>query len=93
MIKLSYDSLSTKGFDESEVGEEIKRILEPEQETRVLTTEEKAESIAFAFIEDCQEKELGWGTYFGPFASFTNGDGTRTGIPSLSLVTPEMIVY
>lgn len=93
ITKLSYDSSSVKGFDEFEVNEEIQRILELEQTERGLTSEEMAEAMAFAFMEDSKDKELRWDTYFGPFAIFNNGDGTVNVSPSLSLVTPEMISY
>lgn len=38
-----------------------------------------AEAMAFDFVQDYQNKETGWGTYYGPMMVWNNQDGTATG--------------
>lgn len=47
--------------------------------------------LAFEFAENCQDKDNGWGTYFGPIMTLDNGDGTFSESPSVKEITPETI--
>lgn len=51
-----------------------------------------AESMAFSFVEDYQDKDTGWGTYYGPYAVFQK-DGKWVESPSIKLITQEMLDY
>jgi hypothetical protein len=51
-----------------------------------------AESMAFSFIEDYQDKDTGWGTYYGPFAVFQK-DGQWVESPSIKLIDKAMLEY
>lgn len=89
-ILQQYDKVSRKGFDEQDVDKTIQDALKGKQE---LSTELRAESMAFAFVEDYPDKDTAWGTYFGPMAIWPDGNGSLYESPSLSLVTPEMLDY
>jgi len=52
-----------------------------------------AEAMAFDFVENYQNKETSWGTYYGPMMVLNNEDGTATESPSIQLLTPEIIEY
>ena len=52
-----------------------------------------AEAMAFDFVQNYQNAETGWGTYYGPMMVWNNENGTATESPSIKLVTPEMIYY
>ena len=85
-----FDIVDKKGFDEFAVDEAICK-SKPQKNKEDLTVEELAEILAFGFVEDYEDKETGWGTYFGPKMVFNNGNGTITEVPSMSLLTPEII--
>jgi hypothetical protein len=55
--------------------------------------EARAERMAFGFCENYEERNPGWGTYFGPMMVFTGDDGTIYENPSVSLVNEEIINY
>lgn len=55
--------------------------------------ETRAERMAFGFCENYEERNTGWGTYFGPMMVFTGDDGKIYENPSLSLVTEEVVKY
>lgn len=56
-------------------------------------TEQFYDLMAFEFAENCQDKDNGWGTYFGPFMTLDNGDGTFSESPSIQEITPECIIH
>jgi len=76
---------------EHEIASEFTRFL-PEKGAEV-STELRAESMAFDFVEDYTDMDTGWGTYFGPMMVRNNGDGTSTESPSTRLITPEIMDY
>lgn len=80
-----------KKTSEHEIASEFRKLL-PEKGAEV-STELRAESMAFDFVENYTNKDSGWGTYFGPMIVWNNGDGTSTESPSLRLVTPEIMDY
>lgn len=49
------------------------------------------ELMAFAFIENYQNDESGWGTYFGPIFVGINKEGKVIEYPSLRRVTSETV--
>lgn len=86
-----FENLSKKNFDEHDVSTVLRQLM-PEDKSDIDETL-KAELMAFDFVEDYQDKNTGWGTYFGPMMVWNNEDGTETESPSIKLVTPEMINY
>lgn len=52
-----------------------------------------AEAMAFDFVQNYQNKETSWDTYYGPMMVLNNEDGTATESPSIRLVTPEILEY
>jgi hypothetical protein len=69
------------------------RSLHKENDDTAVPMEWIAEVMAFNFAENCQENEIGWGTYFGPKMVFNNQDGPMTEFPSIKKVTREIIAY
>jgi len=53
----------------------------------------RAESMAFAFVEDYTHEATGWGTYFGPLAVLPNEQGVFCEAPSIKLIDEEIITY
>lgn len=80
-----------KKTSEHEIASEFRKLL-PEKGTEVYM-ELRAESMAFDFVENYTNKDTGWGTYFGPMIVWNNGDGTSSELPSIRLVTPEIMEY
>lgn len=87
----AFDS-SEKLYQEREVAKQIRSFLSDNKIDKP-NDEQYSDLIAFEFAENCQDKEDGWGTYFGPFSILTNGEGGSNEYPSLSQVTPEMIEH
>ncbi len=85
------DRIDLKGISEHEIHSQIKAIVPHEHQNR--STEMIAELMAFDFLEDCKDKDFGWGTYYGPSMVWNNEDGSRTEIPSLSMINWEMLDY
>jgi|APSaa5957512622_1039677.scaffolds.fasta_scaffold10569_2 hypothetical protein len=52
-----------------------------------------AEAMAFDFVQNYQNKETSWGTYYGPMMVWNNDDGTATESPSIKLVSQEILKY
>src|ERR1035437_7896358 len=90
-ILATYDSPDLKGFDEYNISTELRKIVP--QNNEEISPELLSEIMAFSFVEDYQNKETGWGTYFGPMTVWSNGDGTATETPSIKLITPIMLDY
>ena len=86
-----FDKLDKKRLDEHAVSSALRQ-LKPE-DGHEIEFELLSELMAFDFAEDYSHKETGWGTYFGPMMTWSNGDGTFTESPSIQMVTPEMIDY
>jgi hypothetical protein len=86
-----FDKLDKKRFDEHAVSSALRQ-LRPTDEKEI-SFELLSELMAFDFAEDYSHKDTGWGTYFGPMMTWSNGDGTMTESPSIQRVTPEMIDY
>jgi hypothetical protein len=90
-IILQFASLEKKGFGEHSISSELRKSIQ--NKDHELPLEMLSEIMAFDFCEDYQNKESGWGTYFGPMMVWNNGDGTGTESPSITRVTEEMITY
>jgi hypothetical protein len=90
-VLIKYDQPEFKGFDEQDLNSELNRLSDLVQSE--MTMEELAELMAFGFWEDYQDKQTGWGTYFGPMRVSSNNDGTATESPSIRLVTTDMLEY
>jgi len=58
---------TTEKIDEHEISDAIRKYLN-EQAPSSTSTELLAELMAFDFCEDYQDKDTGWGTYYGPMA-------------------------
>lgn len=55
--------------------------------------EAKAERIAFAFDENCENRGYGWGTYYGPLMTWVGEDGKTYENPSLSQIDNDILEY
>lgn len=58
-----------------------------------LDDEEKYEVIGFILTENYEDKDDGWGIYWGPERVLVNEDGKRLDIPSLELITDKCLDY
>lgn len=79
-------------FAEHQISRAINTYIK-EQEKQDLPSAWLAEALAFDFVHNYQNKETGWGTYYGPMTVWNNGDGTATESPSIKLVTSEILAY
>lgn len=86
-----FDKLDKKRFDEHAVSSALRQFKSEDRQE--IDFELLSESMAFDFAEDYNHKDTGWGTYFGPMMTWSNGDGTGPGYPSIQKVTPEMVDY
>lgn len=55
--------------------------------------EARAERLAFAFDENCESHNYGWGTYYGPIMTRIGDDGKIYESPSLSQIDDEILEY
>ncbi len=81
-----------KSVDEFYIGEKIGEILNAKKE-EVLEKQELAEYIAFNFLPEYPNKEMGWGTYYGPMFILPNKDGQMIEFPSIKRVDDEVLNY
>ncbi|ACI20965.1 DUF4209 domain-containing protein [Thermodesulfovibrio yellowstonii] len=79
-------------IEEYEISEKIKTFIE-EKFKQKPPDALIWELMAFAFIENYQNDESGWGTYFGPIFVGTNKEGKVIEYPSLRRVTSEILFY
>ena len=79
-------------FTEHEVSKAIRR-LRDKDDPSTPPLDWLAEAMAFDFSENYEDREAGWGTYFGPWMVFTKDDGARDEYPSISSVTEEILEY
>lgn len=86
-----FESLERKGFDEDNITSALRNVVPKGKQE--LPTDLLSELMAFDFCEDYENKESGWGTYFGPMRVWNNQDGTSTESPSIQRVTSQMIQY
>jgi hypothetical protein len=91
-ILTSFDAPSRKDFDEYDISKEL-RTLVPTENSDILEFELLAEMMAFGFSEDNQNSKIGWGTYFGPSAVWSNQDGTTMESPSITFINSQIIEY
>jgi hypothetical protein len=84
--------LLSKPFAEHEINGAINSYIK-EKNKNEIPPKWLAESIAFRFMQDYQDKETSWGTYYGPMMVWNNEDGTSAESPSIKLVTPEILNY
>jgi hypothetical protein len=80
-----------QNFSEQDISAELKRLI-PKDKTEI-STELKAELLAFEFIENPYTENSEWGTYFRPMMVWRNDDGTTTESPSISLVDKVIMDY
>ncbi len=85
-----YDKEEQKAFSEEQISDELRNIIDNDSD---IEFEHLAELMAFGFVENYPDNATRWGSYFGPFAVISNGDGTATENPSIRKVTPKMIEY
>ena len=84
---------SSEPFSESDLSAAVsKTIRRIQEEGGVISTELRAESMAFEFCENYSDKKTGWGTYYGPMI-VTHRDGKLYESPSITAVTPEILDY
>ena len=79
-------------FAEREISSAVNSYIK-EKNINELPPQWLAEAMAFDFVQDYQNKETSWGTYYGPMMVLNNDDGTATESPSIRLVTPEILEY
>lgn len=79
-------------ISESSISEAI-RSLKKKGEMPSPPQEWLAELMAFEFCPEYENREGGWGLYFGPMMIWKNKDGTVTESPSITRVTPEIVTY
>ncbi len=87
---------STQQVCEEEISEMLKKVAKQEygENWRENIPEVlRAEIMAFDFMEDYQNSETGWGTYFGPMFVLPNKEKGAVEIPSIQDITPSMIDY
>ncbi len=89
---LSKFDASGEPIAEHDVSKAIRQFLS-NRNTSPMPVDWLAEAMAFDFCENYQNKENGWGTYYGPMMVLYNGDGTVTESPSIKHITPEIIDY
>lgn len=82
---------SMTGLSEYDIKLEFKKIR-IQDNTEDPCDEWVYESMAFTFCENYQDKESGWGTYFGPMAVWNHG-GQIKETPSIQLVKETTISY
>lgn len=51
------------------------------------------EMMFFMFVEDYTNEASGWGTYYGPFATFNDKEKGYVEVPSIKDITPSIIDY
>ena len=83
------DFESRDSFGEAEIYDSINKLKGDD----TFNFEELSELMAFGFCENYPHPMQGWGKYYGPMMTFSNGDGTGTESPSIRRVTPEMMAY
>jgi hypothetical protein len=86
-----FDRIDRTGFSESAVSGLLSKHMpeDPEKVEQVWVHE----LLAFHFSENNQEKEGGWGTYYGPTAAYVQEDGSVVEVPSIDRVTEEALTY
>jgi len=90
-VLAKYDNPEFKGYDEQDLNSELNRL--PGLSQTGMHIDDLAELMTFGFWEDYQDKQTGWGTYYGPMRVKSNGDGTASESPSIRLVTTEILNY
>lgn len=88
-ILSKYDNKAVKGFDESDLSIELSALSEDEK----AKDEVLAESLAFTLVENCQNEDYTWGTYFGPMWISNDGKGNVTEAPSINYINKDVIDY
>ncbi|MFQ5688222.1 MAG: DUF4209 domain-containing protein [Candidatus Scalindua sp.] len=85
-------NLLSEPFAEHEISRAINSYIK-EKNKKEIPPQWLAESMAFEFVHNYQDKETSWGTYYGPMMVWSNEDGTSTESPSIKLVTSEILDY
>jgi len=86
-----YDN-ETGSFSEIDVSQAIRALRDAKEQSEP-PMQWLAEVMAFDFCEDYQNRETGWGTYYGPMVVLNNKDGTCTESPSIKKVSGGIIQY
>lgn len=84
--------LLSEPFAEYHISRAVNSFIK-EQEKQEIPCQWIAEAMAFDFVHNYQNRETGWGTYYGPMMVWNSDDGTATESPSIKLVTPEILEY
>ena len=53
----------------------------------------RSERIAFAFSENNEDRDVGWGTFYGPMSILVGDDGKTYESPGLSHINDEVLSY
>lgn len=85
-------NLLSEPFAEHEISSAVNSYIK-EKNKNEIPPQWLAESMAFGFMQNYQDKETSWGTYYGPMMVWKNEDGTAKESPSIKLVTPEILNY
>lgn len=84
-----YDFPDKKGFEELFVHSELRSL--GAIDSQKLSPKELGDHIAFQFYENNRAQGNNWGTYFGPMMSFAQYDGSTVEIPSLDMVSQDVL--
>ena len=91
MDKLLQELETKFKISEHDISSEFRKLIPENGEA--ISTELKAELMAFDFMENYSSKDTGWGTYYGPMVVWSNNDGSTTESPSIKLVDKNIIDY
>lgn len=94
-IKKIFDAVERRiePTTEGHIGDLLKTLKSKLTEKDKESFELVAESMAFSFVENCAERDSGWGTYYGPMVVLSDEAGNLQKLPSIEFVSPETIRY
>jgi len=79
--------LLSESFAEHNISRAVNAFIK-EEEKEEIPSQWIAEAMAFDFVQNYQNKETGWGTYYGPMMVWNNDNGTATESPRRNGVKP-----
>ncbi len=93
-LKQYFDDLDSKlePCEEFQIGQRIGELLNA-KENKITDKQELAEYAAFQFLADYQNKNTGWGTYYGPMFVLPNKDNQMVEFPSIKAIDDEVMAY
>lgn len=88
-IITKYDKPDKKGFEEMSISSELRSLVAID--SKELSPQDLGDLIAFQFYENNRAQGNNWGTYFGPMMTFAQDNGSSLEIPSLDMVSQEVL--